>query len=175
MWQCPRCGHWFFQRNLWHSCADVPLDHHFAGRPGLRRLFDAWLAFVRENGPLTVSSNRTRIALTAQVRFAGCVVRKDHLLCNFVLDRPVRDPRIVQIKEEVPGWWAHRFALRDPKQLDGVLRRLVRESYREFGMRERLKREPKPRGAGAQRSAARRRRTSAPGRRPATNARTSRE
>ncbi len=142
MWRCPRCGHRFVSRNLWHSCADVPLDHHFGGRPGLRRLFDAWLALVRKNGPLEVSSNKTRIAFMGRVRFGGCTVRKDHLLCSFALTRPLRDQRFVQVKEVVPGWWAHRFELRHPRQLDDFLRRLVRGSYREFGMQERLERKP---------------------------------
>src|SRR5690349_15022981 len=141
LWRCPRCGHRFVTRNVWHSCADVSVASHFSGRPpALRRLYRAWLAFLRHHGgPVRVSPNRTRIAIMADVRFAGCVVMRDRVRCNFALARPVRDPRFVRVKEEVPGWWAHSFDLiADTRPLDATLARLVAESYRQFGMRGRL-------------------------------------
>ncbi|HUK64884.1 MAG TPA: DUF5655 domain-containing protein [Dongiaceae bacterium] len=116
---------------------------HFEGRPlVLRRMYRAWLAFVRRHGgPVTVSPNRTRITFMAEVRFAGCVAMRDRLRCNFALARRVGDPRFTEVKEEVPGWWAHRFELAgDTRVLDARLGRLVAESYREFGMRGRLTR-----------------------------------
>jgi len=142
LWRCPRCGHRFVTRNLWHSCADVSVASHFEGRPlVLRRMYRAWLAFVRRHGgPVTVSPNRTRITFMAEVRFAGCVAMRDRLRCNFALARRVGDPRFTEVKEEVPGWWAHRFELAgDTRVLDARLGRLVAESYREFGMRGRLR------------------------------------
>ena len=43
LWKCPRCGHRFVSRNLWHSCVRVRLADHFWGKaPGVRQLFDAW-------------------------------------------------------------------------------------------------------------------------------------
>src|SRR5262249_51232124 len=105
-------------------------------------LYRRWLAFVRRRGgPVTVSANRTRIAFMGEVRFASLSVLKDRLRCSIALARPVRDPRFVRIKEEVPGWWAHSFELResgDVAKLDATMASLVAESWREFGMRGRL-------------------------------------
>lgn len=144
LWQCPRCGHRFVTKNLWHSCLDVDVATHFVGRPPvLRRLYRAWLAFVRkQGGAVSVSPNRTRIAFMADVRFAGRSVLKDRVRCSLALARPDRDARFVQVKEEVPGWRAHRFDLATPadlRLLDAWLARRVRESWHEFGMRKRLR------------------------------------
>lgn len=144
LWRCPDCGHRFVTRNLSHSCADVSLDSHFSGRPViLRQLYRRWLAFVRRHGgPVLVSTNRTRIAFMTEVRFASCSVMSDRLRCSIALSRPVRDARFVQIKQEVPGWWAHRFDLAKPadaRLLDRRLAALVAESWRDFGRRGRLK------------------------------------
>jgi Domain of unknown function (DUF5655) len=142
LWRCPRCGHRFVTKNLWHSCADVSVASHFEGRPPLlRRMYRTWLAFVRRHGgPVTESPNRTRITFMGEVRFAGCVVMSDRVRCNLALAQPVRDPRFVRVKEEVPGWWAHSFDLiDDTRPLDAWLAKLVAESYREFGMRGRLR------------------------------------
>jgi len=39
LWTCPKCGHQFVTRNMSHSCANYPLDYHFAGKdPALRTL-----------------------------------------------------------------------------------------------------------------------------------------
>ena len=77
----------------------------------------------------------------AHVRFGGCYVLKNRLRCSFALARPYPDKGFVQIKEEVPGWWAHRFDLATPadlRLLDSWLARRIHESWREFGMRGRL-------------------------------------
>src|SRR5215204_4614480 len=64
LWTCPRCGHQFVTRNLWHACTHYPLDHHFADKdPRIRRLFNRFLRLVRANGPVTVIPQKTRIAL----------------------------------------------------------------------------------------------------------------
>ena len=52
LWTCPRCGHRFVTRNMWHSCRRVPLSRHFAGKsPELRRTFRRLAALVRACGP----------------------------------------------------------------------------------------------------------------------------
>jgi hypothetical protein len=31
LWTCPKCGHRFVTRNMWHSCSDYSLESHFEG------------------------------------------------------------------------------------------------------------------------------------------------
>jgi hypothetical protein len=39
LWQCPKCGHRFASRNLWHSCGNYRLAEHFKNRsPVVRQL-----------------------------------------------------------------------------------------------------------------------------------------
>jgi hypothetical protein len=56
LWKCPRCGHRFVTRNLWHSCGRYALASHFKGKdPILRSVFDRIHAAVTAVGPATTS------------------------------------------------------------------------------------------------------------------------
>jgi hypothetical protein len=72
LWVCPRCGHQLAGRNMWHSCGNYDLEHHFEKRPPLvRDLFDRLRAVIEEIGPVTVEPQKTRIVFLVRVRFAG--------------------------------------------------------------------------------------------------------
>ena len=72
MWMCPKCGHKFVTRNMWHSCRRYPLSYFFRDKdPVVRQLFDQLLALVSEFGPVIMSPVKTGIALQVWVRFAG--------------------------------------------------------------------------------------------------------
>jgi hypothetical protein len=131
LWRCPRCGQTFVTQNMPHSCATVALDEHFAeAEPHVRPLFDALLAAVREHGPVTVNATRSRIAFQARMRFGGVDrPRRDHLVANVVLTRPVRSPRVERVEFVPPSYYVHRFRLRTPEDLDGDVRALLREAY----------------------------------------------
>jgi len=74
LWRCPKCGHRFVTRNLWHSCVRVPISAHFTGKRRARKAtFDRWLSAARECGRVTAYAQKTRIIIMARVRFAGVV------------------------------------------------------------------------------------------------------
>ena len=127
LWTCPSCGHPFASRNLWHSCVQVPIDEHFAGRPRARELYDAFLAAVQETGLVHVASSRTRISFVARVRFAGVEVRRDYLRAGLWLKRRVDLPRL---RQELipPGEWITQIVLRDEADIDDELRAWIREA-----------------------------------------------
>jgi hypothetical protein len=55
LWRCPTCGRTFVSRNMPHSCEVRSVDEHFArADPRLREVFDALVAAVEHNGPVTV-------------------------------------------------------------------------------------------------------------------------
>jgi len=64
MWDCPRCGRAFANRNQSHSCAPLgDLDRHFAhASPEVRAALDRVLAAASRLGPVTVLPEKTRIA-----------------------------------------------------------------------------------------------------------------
>jgi hypothetical protein len=77
LWKCPRCGHRFVTRKLWHSCVRVPLASHFREKdPIVRELFDRFRELVRTCGPVTVYAQKTRIVFMTRARFAGALPRR---------------------------------------------------------------------------------------------------
>jgi hypothetical protein len=140
LWTCPRCGHRFVTRNLWHSCARYPLSHHFKGKnPVVRRLFTRFRALVQACGPVEVYAQKTRIVMQARVRFGGCTTAREWLDAGLWLGRRVAHPRLRQVSQPVPGCYVHAFRFRDPVEMDAAFGRLVREAYA-IGRREHLRR-----------------------------------
>jgi hypothetical protein len=68
LWRCPRCGHRFVTKNLWHSCVRVPVATHFRGKPVERKhTWDRWLSAARACGPVTTYAQKTRIVIRRRV------------------------------------------------------------------------------------------------------------
>ena len=130
LWKCPKCGHRFVTRNLWHSCVQVPLARHFAGRPPeVKKLFDAYRAFVRRAGPFTVYAQKTRIVFMTRARFTGAIVRGRWIESGLWLKRRAAHPLFHRIEKLPPNDWVHRFRIRNAADLDDALLALVKESY----------------------------------------------
>ena len=109
--------------------------------PRARALYDRFEQLIANCGEYHVSPAKTRIAFLARVRFAGITsVSERRIGCSVALPEPVTSPRFVKVEEVVPGWWIHRLAIDDPRQLDAEVQRWLRRSYRLMGMRERLAR-----------------------------------
>jgi hypothetical protein len=130
LWTCPKCGHQFVTRNMWHSCGNVPLDYHFAGKDRRsRELFDQYVAFVERCGPITVYAQKTRIVFQTRARFASVMVRTRWIEGTLWLKRRVELPRFHRIESILDRDFIHSFRLTDASQLDDELMALVREAY----------------------------------------------
>ncbi len=130
MWKCPRCGHRFVTRNLWHSCVRVRLGDHFTGKASpLRAVFRRLREVVRECGPATCYAQKTRIVLQARVRFAGVVVRRQWLELGLWLHRRATHPALVRVESFGLLGYGHYFKLRSAADLDAALAALVAEAY----------------------------------------------
>jgi hypothetical protein len=129
LWACPKCGQTFVTANVWHSCVDIPIEWHFAERlPSLRETFDAFVAAARKNGPVTLRSVKTRIALQANTRFAAVTPRKNDLHCHVVLDHgDVRPP--VRKVDKVGNSYVHVFVLAGVADVDARVEYLLSEAY----------------------------------------------
>lgn len=131
LWTCPKCGHQFVSRNLWHSCARFDLDHHFKGKdPIVRALFDRFRAIIEACGPVTVYAQKTRIVFQVRVRFAACHPKTRWLDGGVSLARRVSHARLLRVEQPVPGWYAHVFRFRRLSDFDAGFARLAREAYR---------------------------------------------
>lgn len=130
LWRCPKCGHRFVTRNLWHSCSHYTLDHHFKGRdPILRKIFNKWLAAVRKVGPVTVISQKTRIVFMVRVRFSGAIIHKSWVQGTMWLKRKARHPRLAKVDEFPRSDFVHYFRFDKPADIDRSLSPLLREAY----------------------------------------------
>jgi hypothetical protein len=131
MWTCQVCGQRFVSRNMPHSCQVVGLERFFeAAAPGLRELFDRFVAAAGESGDVTVNATKSRVALQVRGRFAGIDrPRKRYLLANFVLTRAIESPRFTRVEYVPPYYYVHRLRLAEPADVDAELSGWLAEAY----------------------------------------------
>ncbi len=131
LWTCPRCGHRFVTRNMWHSCARYRLTDHFRGKdPTVRQLFREFRKQVLSVGPATVYAQKTRIVFQTRGRFAGVLVRKKWLDVGLWLKRRREHDRLYKIEFYPPSDYVHRIRLAELSDIDRVLASFVREAYK---------------------------------------------
>jgi hypothetical protein len=113
---------------MWHSCVKVPLEDHFVGRPRARELFDAYLAALRTQGPVTISVSKTRIEIMTRARFTGATVRRDYLKSGLWLKRRADSARFTKVELVGKRDWLHYFDIRDESDIDDELMALLAEA-----------------------------------------------
>ena len=130
LWKCPKCGHRFVTKNLWHSCGRVPLSVHFRGKPAARKqTWNRWLAVARECGPVTAYAQKSRLVIQARVRFAGAMVRTSYLDAGLWLRRRADHPRLSRVEDFGRLGCVLHFRLESPDDIDESLRALMHEAY----------------------------------------------
>jgi len=130
LWKCPRCGHRFVTKNLWHSCGRYRLADHFAGKdPILRSVYRRWVAAARGCGRITVYAQKTRIVFQRRVRFGGAVVRKRSIEGALWLRRRIDHPTLLRVESFGALGWGHTFHLKHPDDIDAKLETLMAEAY----------------------------------------------
>jgi hypothetical protein len=131
LWKCPKCGHRFVTKNLWHSCVRVTVASHFRGRPPERRkTYDRWLAAARACGKVRAYGQKSRITIMARVRFAGAVVHESYVNGHLWMRRRVEHPVLRRTDDFGRLGFVHHFRLERPDDVDDALRALIREAYR---------------------------------------------
>jgi hypothetical protein len=114
------------------------LESHFSGKPPeTRRLYDAFLAAVRDHGPVRVLPEKTRIAFQVRMSFAALMTRRGYLRGHLVLAERCEKACFLKIETISPRNHVHAFELRDAAQLKGELGEYLGEAYR-VGCQEHL-------------------------------------
>jgi hypothetical protein len=130
LWTCPKCGHRFVTRNIWHSCGRYRLADHFEGAdPVVREMFNRFRAILKECGPMTIYPQKTRITCQVRVRFANAVPRKRWLDVGLWLTRRVEHRKIRRVEEPVPRCYVHSFRFEEPADLDEGFAAILQEAY----------------------------------------------
>lgn len=134
MWRCPRCRRAFITRNMRHSCERHAIAEHFVGKaPQLTAVWRRFVSAARENGPVTVYAQKSRIVMQVRARFAGTVVRKSWLECAIPFQREVDNPRFVRIEPPTRTdgvHWIHYFRLSRVDEVDADVRAWLAEAYK---------------------------------------------
>ena len=140
LWRCLKCSRRFANRNQTHTCARIEratLALHFNDKPReTRRLFDAFAAVVKSNGPVIVLPEKTRIAFQVRMSFAMLMPRRGYLRGHLVLARRCEHPCFSKVETYSPRNHVHQFELRDESQLK-TLAPFIAAAYR-VGRQEHL-------------------------------------
>lgn len=141
LWECPKCGAKFVNRNQWHSCGLATVEDWLRDRgTHARRLYEKFESMVAACGEYHVAPAKSRIAFLGRVRFAGVTRLTDrNMTCNFSLPERLESARFHRVWEVVPGWFVHELRIEHPDQLDEEVQGWLRRSYRLMGMQERLR------------------------------------
>lgn len=129
LWKCPQCAREFANRNQSHACGRYTLDQHFAGKPDyIRRIFDAFVAAVRRDGPVRILPEKTRIAFQIRMSFAQLTPRKAWVDGHLVFARRVESPRFRAIQTISRRNHVHAFRLTSASDVDAELCDWIREA-----------------------------------------------
>jgi hypothetical protein len=131
LWICPKCSRGFANRNQSHSCSNVRLEEHFAGRePQVVATFKRLLAAAEKSGPVTVIPEKTRIAFQVRMSYAAFTLRRRWIDGHVVLARRLESPRFTRIEFFSPRNQLHAFRLHEPEEVDAEVQRWLAEAYR---------------------------------------------
>jgi hypothetical protein len=130
LWRCPKCGHRFVTKNLWHSCGRYSLAAHFKGKPKtLRQTFNSFVSLAKDCGPVTVYAQKSRIVIQERVRFAGVVVRSNWLEARIWLKRRIKHPLLIRTESYGNLGYGHILRLENPQDIDSSIAKFMREAY----------------------------------------------
>ena len=131
LWRCSKCSRVFANRNQSHACARYILKRHFAGKnPVARNLFDALVAAIREQGPVIILPEKTRIAFQVRMSFAAVMVQKSKLIGHLVLARRRERPCFYRIESYSARNHTHHFRIERPEDIDSELKRWIAAAYK---------------------------------------------
>jgi len=131
MWRCPRCRRTFANRNQSHACGRSTLAAHFLGKPKeTRAIFDALLAAAKQNGPVTILPEKTRIAFHVRMSFAAFVIRRNWVDGHVILARRFEHPRFRRIETFSPRNHLHAFRFGNVDEIDAEVAAWFAEAYR---------------------------------------------
>ena len=130
MWNCPRCGNRFVNKNQYHSCKRYSLTDPFEGKPDkIRGLFDRFREIVEAQGPVKMIPYSDAVGFMVRVRFGNATPRTRWLDIGLWLQRRVESPRFRRVETIYPNAHVHVLRITEADQLDEEVESWVKEAY----------------------------------------------
>lgn len=130
LWNWPKCGRLFANRNQSHFCSQITLREHLSGKtPYAVNLFRDFARLVRRCGRVRIVPEKTRIAFQVRMSFAAVSLRRDRLVGHVVLARHLRNRRFTKIERISPRNHVHFFCFHSRTELDREVLGWLREAY----------------------------------------------
>ena len=131
LWRCPDCRRVFANRNQSHACGRYTLASHFQNKPkAVRVIFDKLLSVAKQNGPVIVLPEKTRIAFQVRMSFAAFVIRQNWIDGHVVLARRLENRRFRRIQTFSPRNHLHAFRFENVEEIDDEVAAWFAEGYR---------------------------------------------
>jgi hypothetical protein len=96
----------------------------------VRAIFNKILALAKQNGPVTVLPEKTRIAFQVRMSFAAFVIRRNWVDGHVVLARRVDNPRFRRVETFSPRNHLHAFRFTNIAEIDAEVAAWFAEAYR---------------------------------------------
>jgi hypothetical protein len=114
-----------------YQSTDDLLENQFAKAPDMRRLYDAFIEFVKASFPsATVLPKKTYVSILENREFAAVNIKPKELRIGFDLGERPFDEKIEKAKLSGPmPRISHMFVLTDPKQLDADIVEALKQSH----------------------------------------------
>jgi hypothetical protein len=131
-WTCPECDRQFGRRNQSHECAPgLTLEEYFSTGPeGERPIFEAVRAHLESLGPVHVEAVQVGIFFKRGRTFVELRPKTRWIALSFVLSHRVEHDRIAR-RMQAGNRTYHVVRLRDPADVDDLVRGWLTESYLE--------------------------------------------
>ncbi len=122
MWRCTRCGRQFAHENQWHACTDLTVAEHLSDKTEHAvALYENLVGAIAGLGDVRVHPTKTRIAFINRMSFAGCRLRKRHLVMGLILPGPVDSDRFTKLEVYGPNSFAHTINITEAWEIDTEL------------------------------------------------------
>lgn len=119
LWECPRCGRRFANRNQWHSCLELTVEEHLAGKSELAgAIYREVVGALGRCGVFRTHPQKSRVAFIARMTFAGLRLAERWADLSFITPTPVPSHRIRRVDLYGPTSWGHVVRLRAVDAVD---------------------------------------------------------
>lgn len=133
MLNCPLCHREFKNINQWHSCLEVDVSDHLAGRSDeVCKIIERLLEVLHKFGKATVNASHGSIQVRSGINFLSIKTKKEHVDLEFLLSERWNEPPVHKVVKLSKNRYAHHLKLGSIDELNNNLITILEQSF-EFG------------------------------------------